>query len=144
VFLGATDPADVPGIEAAIGGVVAGWPAFDVATGDGGGYLTGRGGVAWLQLDAGRDQAARLSRTLDGALEARNYEARAPKPHVTLARRVSRQVLDDVHRLDGDLRTRWRVEEVVLYRSHTSPASAEYEALRSFGLQGMLQMGAQD
>jgi 2'-5' RNA ligase len=135
VFLGATEPSAVAGIEHAIDGVVRGWPPFAVSTGEGGGYLGARGGVAWLQLDQGRDEAARLARALDDALEARNYAARAPKPHVTLARRVSRPLLDDVHRHDLDLRSTWTVDRAVLFRSHTRPRSAEYEALRSFEFQ---------
>jgi 2'-5' RNA ligase len=135
VFLGATDPAAVPTIEHVVAQVASGWRPFEVATGEGGGYLGARGGVAWLQLEDGREEAARLARALDDALEAHNYAARAPKPHVTLARRVTKPLLDDVHRIDTRLRARWRVERVVLFRSHTGPGSAAYEELSAFEFQ---------
>lgn len=132
VFLGNTDPALVPSIKTVIADVVRGWRPFAVSTGDGGGYLGARGGVAWLQLDEGREESAQLARALDAALDAHNYDARAPKPHVTLARRVTRPLLDDVRRHDLDLRSSWLVDRAVLFRSHTGPGSAEYEELAAF------------
>lgn len=138
VFLGATEPAAIPDIEATIAATVAGWPPFVVSTGEGGGYLRDRGGVCWLQLDEGREEAARLARALDAALEARTYESRAPRPHVTLARNVSRPLLEDVHRIDTELRSTWPVERVVLFRSHTAAeGGAQYEQLSSFPLAGV-------
>jgi 2'-5' RNA ligase len=132
VFLGATDPAEIPQLERGIAGVVREWAPFDIATGEGGGYLGQRGGVAWLTIFQGRDDIARLSRTMDEALASGAYDKRPPRPHLTLARRVDERLLDDVHAAADELSTRWFVDRAVLYRSHSGPGSALYEELRSF------------
>jgi 2'-5' RNA ligase len=136
VFLGATAPSDVELIDAAVAQVAAGWAPFEVSTGGGGGYLGRRGGVAWLEVDDGRTEAVRLSLAVDAALESRAYEARPPRPHLTLARRVSDALLGDVAAAAADLRTAWRVDRAVLYRSYTGPGSADYEALSTHLLSG--------
>lgn len=129
VFLGPSAPSDVPRLGAAVAHVAAGWSPFAVGTGDGGGYTGRRGGVAWLTVADGRAEAARLSLAVDAAIEARAYEAYAPRPHLTLARRVDDGLLDDVAAAAAELRTGWLVDRAVLYRSHAGPGSADYEAL---------------
>ena len=134
VFLGPTDPADIPRIDATVARVTASWPPFVVETGEGGGFMGEGGGVAWLQLARGREDAAQLALSLDDALGARSYERRPPRPHLTLARRVTRPLLEEVHRVDTALRTAFELDRAVLFRSHSGPGSAEYEELSSFPL----------
>jgi 2'-5' RNA ligase len=136
VFLGATNPAAVPAMATGLGEVAARWSAFDAVTGAAGGIAGGRrGGVAWLRLRDGHDELARLSLEVDEALASATYgEDFRPRPHVTLARRVDRAFLDHLHAAAPELTTRWRVERLVLYRSHTSSAGSRYEELAEYPL----------
>jgi 2'-5' RNA ligase len=134
VFLGATDPAELPRISAGAADVAGRWSPFTVASGDGGGYLGRRGGVAWLTIVEGHHQAALLSREVDQALASGTYEKMSPRPHLTLARKVDEVLLADVRDAAASLHRQWLVDRIVLYRSHTGPGSAQYEELSSFAL----------
>ncbi|HUG49241.1 MAG TPA: RNA 2',3'-cyclic phosphodiesterase [Candidatus Limnocylindria bacterium] len=140
VFLGATEPARVPDIQAAVGATAASQAPFAVSTGEPDGRLDDRrGGVAWLRLSEGRREIARLSRRLDRAIGSGVYARSAPRPHVTVARGVDARLLADLAGAGPDLRFGWRVERAVLYRSFTGPAGSTYEALADaplgFGLE---------
>lgn len=132
VFLGATDPGRVPEISAAIARAAASEP-FDVLTGHGSGRAGGRrGGVAWLRLAGGREQLEELAWAVDREVGSGTYTAAAPpRPHVTVARRIDESLLDDLRATARDLRVPWRVERIVLYRSHTGPRGSVYEELSS-------------
>jgi len=133
VFLGATDPDRVPAVSAAIASVAAAGHPFDVMTGDGSGRAGGRrGGVAWLRLDAGRKRMEELAWVVDSEIGSRLYTAAAPpRPHVTVARGVDGALLADLRDTARDVRLPWRVERIVLYRSHTGPRGSMYEELVS-------------
>lgn len=130
VFLGATDATGVPRLSTVIQGVARAIPAFPASIGAGGGRPdTRRGGVAWLRLAQGDRQLAALARALDDALGSSAHAGRQPMAHVTVARRVDRQLIDDLRSTARTLEVGWHVERVVLYRSHTGPAGARYEEL---------------
>jgi 2'-5' RNA ligase len=136
VFLGSTDPRDVVAIVTALRAVAGRHAPIHVSTAQAGGRLDDRrAGVAWLSISAGRHDLAHLSRDLDTAIGSEVYASMAPRPHLTVVRRVDQALLDDLRRAaDGGARAEWRVDEVVLFRSHTGPQGSLYEPLATFGL----------
>lgn len=136
VFLGQTDPARVSEIAGIVARVVAQHAPFEVATGDGGGKLHDRrGGVAWLRLAGGGHQIAQLSMTLDNAIGSHTFDDQhAPRPHLTVARRVSEAALKDLQIVASQVTLGWTVNRLVLMRSHTDPAGSSYEPLATFDL----------
>jgi 2'-5' RNA ligase len=133
VFLGSTEPRRVPEIGRAIGAVAAASERFAVLTGEGGGRAGGRrGGVAWLRLAGGREKLEELAWAVDREIGSGLFNPAAPpRPHVTVARRVDEALLADLRDTARDLRLPWRVERLVLYRSHTGPRGSAYEELTS-------------
>ena len=146
VFLGTTAPALVPEIETAMDEVAGRFPPLDLIVAGAGGRATDddeaaargrrgdrRGGVAWLTLhgDGARALSA-LARELDGALPRTPGHGRLHAPHITVARRATRQLIADL----SSTEYRFTVESVALFRSHTGPAGARYEALREVPLRG--------
>jgi RNA 2',3'-cyclic 3'-phosphodiesterase len=137
VFLGATDPAAVPRLAAQIDRAARAVSAFTASIGRGGGRPADhRGGVAWMRLAAGDRQVAALARAVDDALGGGAYTERQPMSHVTVARRAERRLIDDLRAASSGIDVSWQVERVVLYRSHTGPAGARYEALAAAHLAG--------
>jgi 2'-5' RNA ligase len=136
VFLGQTEAARVPELAEVLARVAAQHAPFDVATGDGGGKLHDRrGGVAWLRLAEGGRQVAQLSLDLDDEFGTNTYDERhAPRPHLTVARRVSESALNDVATVASQITLGWTVDRLVLFRSHTDPAGSIYDELVSFDL----------
>ena len=122
VFLGQTDARQVDQIAAATAAVAARHPAYRVTTGEGGGRVnTERGGVCWLRLAEGGHQTAQLALDLDAALGSAIYDAtHAPHPHLTLARGVDRQTLDEVRATTRPLTFQWVADRLVLFRSYTN------------------------
>ena len=136
VFLGQTDPARVPEIAGVVARVAEQHQPFDVATGDGGGKLDDRrGGVAWLRLAEGGHQIAQLSIALDNAIDSHTFDERhAPRPHLTVARRVSEAALNDLRTVASQISLGWTVNRLVLLRSRTDPAGSIYQPLASFDM----------
>ncbi len=136
VFLGQTDPVQVPELTAVIERIAQQHPQFDVATGDGGGKLHDRrGGVAWLRLASGGHPLAQLSLDLDNAIGSHTFDDKhAPRPHLTVARRVSEAALDDVRSVAAQITIGWTVDRLVLFRSQTDPAGSIYEVLAGANL----------
>jgi RNA 2',3'-cyclic 3'-phosphodiesterase len=136
VFLGQTDPARVSEIAGVVARVAAQHAPFDVATGDAGGKLDDRrGGVAWLRLADGGHQIAQLSIALDNAIGSHTFDdLHAPRPHLTVARRVSEAALKDLQSVASQVTFGWTVNRVVLLRSHTDPTGSIYEPLASVDL----------
>lgn len=132
VFLGATPSSQAEVIGERISTVVAGKAPFAVRTGRPGGVLRdGRGGVAWLGLGHGAGQVSDLALELDRAIGSGTYDARrSPRPHLTVARGVDQAALDDLQSAPA-LDIGWRMERVVLFRSHTDPGGSRYEELVS-------------
>lgn len=134
-FLGAMAPDEVPRLERAIAAVTARWEPFDVTMGDGGGFTDREdGGVAWLGVAGGAEQVAALSLELDAAMATRAFQKRPPRPHLTLARRVSDELLADLRAVAPALELGWRVDNVVLFRSHTDRHGGRYEELARHAL----------
>lgn len=131
VFLGQTDPARIPELTAVMERIAEQHAPFDVATGDGGGKLHDRrGGVAWLRLTTGGHQLAKLSLDLDNAIGSHTFDDKhAPRPHLTVARKVSEAALNDVRTVASQVTLGWTVDRLVLFRSHTDPAGSIYEPL---------------
>lgn len=136
VFLGPTDPVRVAASSSALERVAQVHKSFDVATGDAGGRISDRrGGVAWLRLADGGHEVAQLSLDIDDAIGAQTYDAtHAPRPHLTVARGVSESALMDLRRAADMSRLVWRVDRVMLFRSHTDPRGSRYEELASAAL----------
>lgn len=139
VFLGSTEPGRAGAISAACAEVAARHESFEVATGDGGGRAGGRrGGVAWLRLADGGHEVAHLSLDIDEAIGSHTFDAtHAPRPHLTVARRVSEAALVDLGTVADAIRLTWKVDQVVLFRSHTDPGGSRYEKVASVDLTGV-------
>ena len=136
VFLGSTNPARVEEISTSLERVAPSHRSFDVATGDGGGRSGGRrGGVAWLRLADGGPEVAQLSLDMDDAIGAHTYSTnKAPRPHLTVARRATDAAINDLRALADPLQLAWTVDRVTLFRSHTDPSGSRYEELTSIAL----------
>lgn len=134
-FLGAMAPDEVPRLEQAIAGVTARWAPFAVTMGDGGGFTQREdGGVAWLTVGEGAERVAALSLELDEAMATRAFERRPPRPHLTLARKVTDDLLADVRDLAPHLDLGWQVDNVALFRSYTDRHGSRYEELARYPL----------
>ena len=131
VFLGQTDSSRVSELSEAVARVAAAEEPFRVVTGSAGGRVGARrGGVAWLRLADGGHEVARLSIKTDDAIRSQTYDARnAPRPHLTVARRVDQTALADLQASAHDLRVSWIVDRIVLFRSHTGRDGSRYEEL---------------
>jgi 2'-5' RNA ligase len=107
--------------------------AFRVATGRGEGVVRAAGGVCWLRIEQGREQAANLSGCLSGRSERAATTPPTPQPHLTVARRAGTSLLEALARATlGEPAVEWLADRMVLYRSHTgTPAGSSYEALAS-------------
>jgi RNA 2',3'-cyclic 3'-phosphodiesterase len=130
VFLGQTDPADVQRLVDAIDRAGPRHASFVVSTGEAGGRLDDRrGGVAWLTVNTGRRQLAELALDLDRVIGSGAYRGAAPRPHVTVARRIDQALLDDLRTTALHVRVDWPVDRIVLMRSHSDPGGSRYESL---------------
>lgn len=142
-FLGATDPARVPALTAAVHPAFAAVPRFETALTGPGTFPPGRPArVAWIGLatcpellSLHRGVAASAARALGTEPESRPFHA-----HVTVARpkkpwtRGAREVFE---RLDGLPAEPFEVTEGVLYRSELNPpegGGARYTAVERFAL----------
>ena len=136
VFLGSTSPSRVPAWNDALSEVAQRHVAFPVETGDAGGRVGGRrGGVAWLRLSRGAHEVAQLALDIDRAIGSNVFTERtAPRPHLTVARHVSADALDDLRRVADETQISWRADRIVLFRSHTRASGSVYEVLTSVAL----------
>ena len=140
VFLGETEAASVPAIERALREVAVDHEPYDAATGEAGGRVDDRpgarrGGVAWLKLSGGAAETAALSLDADGALGSGTYDdRRRPRPHLTVARIVTSDALTALRPIAAGNTVRWRVDRMVLFRSHTGPRGSRYEELATLPL----------
>jgi 2'-5' RNA ligase len=135
VFLGQTKAASVPAIERRLGEVAGGHAPYEVVTGDASGRVDDspgarRGGVAWLKLSSGAAQTAALSLDVYRALGSGTYDdGHKPRPHLTVARNVTPDALAALRPVAAQTEIRWRVDRIVLFRSHTGPRGSRYEEL---------------
>ncbi|MFO1539935.1 MAG: RNA 2',3'-cyclic phosphodiesterase [Chloroflexota bacterium] len=131
-FLGDIDPVDVPGLAALASEVAAPVAPFAVATGRGGGVRRLRDGTAGLGIDAGAATVRALADACaTGAAAVLGPDGpaprRAPAPHLTVARKASQALIDDLAaEAGGPVHVGWTAERIVLLRSHLDPDRARY------------------
>jgi 2'-5' RNA ligase len=135
LFLGAVDPAQADRLAAIARDVAGRARPFEVRTGAGSGTLRTADGVAWLKLDAGGREVTLLGDALaaripPGMIAGDRAPRRAPSAHLTLARKATRALIDDlaVARY-GPLDAAWTADRIVLMRSHLGPERARYGTL---------------
>jgi len=136
-FLGATDPASVPGLASALAAVAGAHPAFALAAG-GLGAFPGprRARVLWYGVADPRGELRRLAGAAARAVGLPD-EGRF-RGHLTLARARDRDGADASSLVDVTARPgALRVERLVLFRSHLGRGPARYEALATVPLKGL-------
>lgn len=143
VFLGAVAADRVQSLRDALAGVAADVAPFDVELATGGGRARrGDDGVAWLEVGRGSAEITRLATSLEAAVGWRGgRHGSGQLPHVTVARRASARLIADLAAADAagpgaGPGIRWRVESLVLLRSHLESAGSRYEPLHAAGLGG--------
>lgn len=95
--------------------------------------LARRGGVAWLTLNGdGASELSRLARDLDDALPATPGHGRLHSPHLTVARRATRELLAELPAPEY----RFTIDRIALFRSHAGAGGVRYEALLEAPLRG--------
>jgi RNA 2',3'-cyclic 3'-phosphodiesterase len=142
-FIGTMPTARLPALQRALAGVAATAAPFDVLLG-GAGRFGGRGRqeVAWIGLVEGHAACVELTDAVTAAGRAVGVldppptgrpDAR-PRPHLTVARRATPELSAAMEAALGLPRLGWRVEELVLFRSHLGSPRVRYEALASWRL----------
>jgi 2'-5' RNA ligase len=130
LFLGQTDPAEVPRLTEAMTLTAKLHAPFETTTSLAGGRFDDRrGGVAWLVLDDRARRLRNLAREVDWRVGSNVYANRRPKPHVTVARLIDEALLADLHAAADELHAMWTFDRMVLYRSHAEPGGSRHEAL---------------
>lgn len=130
LFLGQTDPAQVPRLAEAMTLAAQQHAGFEASTSFAGGRFDDRrGGVAWLGLDDRQRHLRNLARELDWSVGTNLYANRRPRPHITVARRIDERLLADLHEVADGLHASWTFDRVILFRSHADPGGSRYEVL---------------
>ncbi|GEM_PF-3204322 len=146
-FLGDVDPAAVPALVALAHEVAATMAPFPVTTGRGGGVRRLRDGTAWLAIDDGAAAIRALADAVaTGAAALLGPEGpaprRAPAPHLTVARKASQALIDDLaSEAGGPIHVGWTAERIVLVRSHLDPDRARYSIVDAAPLRGAPSRG---
>ena len=140
-FLGSTWPRLVDEVREAVAGAAAEARPFESAMTELGAFASSRRArVIWAGMEDPGGRLAAVARDLDARLEDWFVpEKRELTPHLTLARlRTPRDLSEFAPDLVGTsvASERFRIEELVLYRSHLSPAGAHYEPLERFPFGG--------
>jgi RNA 2',3'-cyclic 3'-phosphodiesterase len=140
VFIGWLDAALVPAVTEVAGEVASHHHPFDVrVVGAGGNPRRGRPGVAWLTIDHGARHITAIGDALARALAARGLlpredrAAAGARPHLTVARRASIEVVADLQAA-GPFGVAWRADAVTLFRSHLGREGSRYEAIAGLRL----------
>jgi 2'-5' RNA ligase len=137
LFLGQTDPLQVPRLTEAMALTANQHAPFTATTTIAGGRFDDRrGGVAWLVLDDRQRRLRNLAREVDWRVGSNVYANSRPKPHVTIARRIDEQLLADLHAAADDLHASWTFDRMILYRSYSEPGGSRYEVLAEQPLTG--------
>jgi 2'-5' RNA ligase len=137
-FLGRTWPRLDGWVSQQVGTVAAGHgPVTTRLTGVGSFPSAARARVLWVGIEDPEGAFARLAGAMDVALEEEfTSESRAFSPHLTVARSDPPLKLDE-----GFARTRieptgFRVDRIVLFRSHLQRPAPRYEPIATFPLAG--------
>lgn len=124
------EPDGVPTVRDTIDRVARSFPPFDVTLGRGGGRARRGDGVAWLDVDRGAAEVTQLAASLEDAIGWRGgSRPSGQRPHVTVARRASPELVEALSRTLPHPPIAWRVAEVVVFRSHLRRTGAAYERL---------------
>ena len=141
-FLGSIDPAAAPAIGDLARTVAARTAPFAIATTTGGGVRRLRDGTAWLGIGEGATTIRALADELATGVAAilgpdGPAPRRAPAPHLTVARRASQALIDDLaSEAGGPIHVGWTAERIVLLRSHLDPDRARYVLVDAAPLRG--------
>jgi 2'-5' RNA ligase len=109
----------------------------DLSLGDLGTFpSTRRARVLWAGIEDLTGLTPGLAADLDAGFRTLGFEPeqRSYTPHLTLARIKRPRPLGDLPQVPSEARGIFRLEEVVLYRSHLSPKGARYELVERFPL----------
>ena len=135
LFLGSVDPAQADRLAAVARDVATRARPFEVRTGAASGTLRAADGVAWLRLGVGAREAALLSDALaeripSAAVAGDRAARRAPAAHLTVARKATQALLDDLAAdRHGPVGATWSADRIVLMRSHLGSERARYGTL---------------
>jgi 2'-5' RNA ligase len=135
-FLGTTWPRLVDDVIRAVGEVAAAHAPFETRVAELGAFPSARRArVLWVGLEDPAERLARIAEALDGALaEHFRPEKRGFTPHLTIARfDPPVRLEDDLTQIGVESRS-FRVEWLVVYRSHLQRPAPMYEALATFPL----------
>ncbi|HET7465195.1 MAG TPA: RNA 2',3'-cyclic phosphodiesterase [Candidatus Dormibacteraeota bacterium] len=114
-----------------------GGPAIQLSLGEAGTFKRSRlARVVWLGLRSGADELKALALRVESECRAAGLppEARAFKPHLTLARARSRDGASQPALPPLPALEPWRVDELILYWSHLKKNGAEHEPIRRIRL----------
>jgi 2'-5' RNA ligase len=141
LFLGPTHHADVPRLRDAIDATAGLLPAYEARTTTGGGRVghprQGGLGVAWLNLDRGADEAAKLAVDLGARLgTGEGWPAKGHAAHITVARRATGDLVRALGEPGAFSPVSWIVDRIVLFASHLESSAARYEPLHVAPLSG--------
>jgi RNA 2',3'-cyclic 3'-phosphodiesterase len=130
VFLGQTPAAELDRLRAAVYATAEGCSPIEVDTAEAGGRAHDRrDGVAWLRIERGSRELAELAVRVDRLVGSNESASAPPRPHITIARRVTPSFLHDLRATASELRTQWTFDQIALYRSHSEPGGSRYELL---------------
>jgi 2'-5' RNA ligase len=137
-FLGRTLPSLETWVRQQVGAVAAGHgPVATRLTGLGSFPSAARARVLWMGIEDPEEAFARLAGALDVALEESFApETRAFSAHLTVARSDPPLKLEGGSTLTPVEPVGFRVEEIVLFRSHLRRPAPRYEPIATFALAG--------
>jgi 2'-5' RNA ligase len=112
---------------------------FDVGIEAGSGRVHRGTGVAWLRVGRGAagviQLAERLAEACPSDLMLGGGPSRSPSAHLTVARRASQALIDDLRgERFGHIRAAWTIDALALLRSHLGPGGSRYETLSEAAL----------
>lgn len=141
LFLGGTQESRLPEVRTALDQAAALQGPFEVRTDAGGGRVgqPGRGGigVAWLNLDRGAEETARLATDLSVRLQTgMAWPEKGHAPHLTIARRATYQLVRALRDPAAVAPVTWTCVEVVLFASDLGHGAPRYEPLHVSRLNG--------
>jgi 2'-5' RNA ligase len=130
-FLGGVRPERVQGIVDALAATAPAHRQIEIELGAGSGRWHRDGeGVAWLTVTRGANEISALARELHiRVASADRRPAAGERPHVTVARKATRELIEDLRDLVPDPPPVWRADRVVLFRSHLGRPRPRYEVI---------------
>lgn len=136
LFLGAVDPAQADRLAAVARDVATRGRPFEARTGAAAGsFRDPDDGVVWLKLTDGAREVSLLSDALaeripPSAVAGQRAPRRAPAAHLTVARKATQALLDDLAaERFGPVSGTWLADRIVLMRSHLGTDRARYGTL---------------